>query len=97
MQDRNRFDEVSDPVGAAPDFPQHTLGLQRGHGLFSDAPDLGVGGVVAALPALQLAVSDRHPDVVAGALVGAVCVARDAGGSEGVDDAVGAGGGQVVG
>lgn len=96
MQGEDRFDEVGDPVGAAPDLPEHAPGLQGGHGLLSDASDLGVGGVVAPLPPLELSAADRDPDVPPRALVGAVCVAGGAGGGEGIDDAVDAGGGQVV-
>lgn len=89
-------DEVSDPVGAASDLAEDAPALQRGNGLFADAADLCVGGVVAALPPLEFPAADRHPNVSPRRLVRAISPGRQPGGAQRLDDSGAAGGGQVV-
>jgi hypothetical protein len=69
VKDEDGLHDVGDPVGAAAELPQEAPPLKGGHGLFAKAADLGVGGVVAALPSLESAASKRYPDGSAGALM----------------------------
>ncbi|GAB7077882.1 hypothetical protein JCM18897A_57390 [Streptomyces sp. JCM 18897] len=97
VKDKNGLDGRGDAVGAAAEFPQEAPALEGGHGLLAKTTDPGVGGVVAALPLLEVAPSKRDTDGPAGSLVCLVRPALEARCGERVDDPVLPGGGQVVG
>lgn len=88
MKDEDGLHHVGDPVGAAAELPQKTPVLERGHSSFADASDLGVTGVVAALPPLQTATAERDSNRPAGALIRLVRPALQARLGERVDDSV---------
>jgi len=69
VKDEDGLHDVGDAVGAAAEFPQEPPALEGGHGLFTDTADLGVGGVVAALPSLEVAAPERDADRSAGSLI----------------------------
>src|SRR5882757_7794067 len=56
---RGRPSRRGDPVGAAAELPKEAPVLEGGHGALAEAADLGVGGVVAALPSLERSFSFR--------------------------------------
>ncbi|GGQ33407.1 hypothetical protein GCM10010249_59910 [Streptomyces roseolilacinus] len=83
-------------VGAAAGLSQEAPALQGGRGLLAEAAELGVGAVASALPPLEAA-AEGYSDGTTGSLLRLVGQALEVGVGERVDDAVGAGGGQVVG
>lgn len=96
VKGQDGFHDVGDAVGATAEFPQEAPALEGGHRLLADTADLGVGGVVAALPSLETAASKRHPDKVAGALIRLIGPASEPRIGEGFDDAMLSCGGEVV-
>lgn len=62
VKDEDCLHGVGDSVGAAAELPQEAPSLEGGHGLLAETADLGVGGVVAALPSLEAA----SPETVRG-------------------------------
>jgi hypothetical protein len=97
VKDEDGLHHVGDPVGAAVELPQKTPALERGHSSFAGASDLGVTGVVAALPPLQTATAERDSNRPAGALIRLVRPALQARLGERVDDSVVSGSSEVVG
>ncbi|MGY3676383.1 hypothetical protein ACVWXU_000006 [Streptomyces sp. TE33382] len=97
VKDEHALHHVGDSVGAAAVLPQETPALEGGHGPLAQAADLGVGGVVVALPSLEAAAPKGDPDGSAGALVRLVGPAFEPHVGEGFGDPVLPGGGQVVG
>lgn len=88
VKDEDGLHHVGDAVGAAAELPQEPPALECGHGLLADAADLGVGGVVTALPSLEAAAPKRDSDGSAGALVRLVSPVLESRFSEGFDDPV---------
>ena len=88
VKDEDGLHHVGDSVGAAAELPQEAPALDGGHGLLAEAADLGVGGVVAALPSLEAAASKRYADGSAGALICLVRPAFESRMGEGFDDPV---------
>lgn len=83
---------------AAAEFGQDFPGLERGNGAFAGGADLGVVPVDGLLSAGQAgaAAFERGPDGAAGALVALVREGQHVRVGQGVDQAMGAGCGQVV-
>jgi len=82
-------------VGAAAECPQEPSAVEGGHSALPEAADLGVGGVVAALPPLEAPTAQRSAQVCwrldeACPLIGESCI------GEGFDDALVSCNGQVV-
>jgi hypothetical protein len=69
VKDEDGLHHVGDSVDAAAELSQEAPALECGHGLLADAADLGVSGVVTALPSLEAAASKRYADGSAGALI----------------------------
>ena len=70
--------------------------FEGGDGAFADGADLGVGGVDLAHAVGQVAAVERDSDRTAGTAVRLVGEGRHGGVGHGLDDAVGAGGFDVV-
>ncbi|GAA2443082.1 hypothetical protein GCM10010433_50370 [Streptomyces pulveraceus] len=97
VKDQVGFHDVGDAVRAAAKLPKETPALEGGHGLLTDAADLGVGGVVAALPSLGTTASERNPNKPVSALTRLVVPAFESRVGEGFDDPVPPGCGEVAG
>lgn len=53
MEDEDCLHDVGDVGRTAAELPQEAPAFQHGHGLLSDAADLGVTAVVPSLPSLE--------------------------------------------
>lgn len=98
MEGEDGLDVAGDSGGAAAKFPQQAPGLQGRHGLLAEGPDAGVRGVDRALTCREPVppAAEGHSHGAARALVALVRPAGQARLGEGVDDAVGSGGLDVV-
>lgn len=98
LEDEDGLDDWGGAAWAAAEFGQDLPRLERGDGAFAEGSDLGVVPVDGLLPAGQsgAAAFERGPDGAAGALIALVREGQHVGAGQGVDQAVRAGGGQVV-
>jgi hypothetical protein len=96
VKDEDGLHHVGDSVGAAAELPQKAPALEGGHGPLAEAADLGVGGVVTALPFLEATAPNGYPDGSADALIRLVRPAFESRIGEGFDDAVLSRGSQIV-
>ena len=93
MKSQDGLDQVSDARGAAAEFAKEPPGLEAGHGLFAERPDLCVRAVNGLLTCGEFLPSSPvgHADSAAGALVRLVRPAGNVRVHQGLDDAVDAG------